>query len=100
MGIFKLNVIDYMGGGGGGSSTLADLSDVDLSTLADGEVLTYDATEGKWVNAELDIEANPADTPTQTLTSLKINGVTYSLPSGGGEVVRASNTITISGGVS
>ena len=39
------------GGGGGGSSTLAGLSDVDLGTLADGEVLTYDAAEGKWVNA-------------------------------------------------
>jgi len=39
------------GGGGGGSSTLAGLSDVDLDTPADGEVLTYDATEGKWVNA-------------------------------------------------
>lgn len=26
--------------------------------------------------------ANPEDTPTETLTSISINGVTYSLPSG------------------
>ena len=54
------------------------------------------------LDLDTEVEANPADAPTQTLTSLKINGVTYSLPSGGGggEVVRASNTITISGGVS
>lgn len=39
-------------GGGGGSSTLAGLSDVDIDsqTLADGQILTYDDTENKWVN--------------------------------------------------
>ena len=38
------------GGGGGGSSTLADLLDVNLGTLADGQVLTYDSRTQKWVN--------------------------------------------------
>lgn len=38
------------GGGGGGSSTLAGLTDVDISNPADGQVLVYDATAGKWVN--------------------------------------------------
>lgn len=35
--------------GGGGSSTLAGLSDVNLSSPTDGQVLTYD--NGEWVNA-------------------------------------------------
>ena len=38
------------GGGGGGSSTLAELLDVNLGTLADGQVLTYDSSTQKWVN--------------------------------------------------
>lgn len=39
------------GGGGGGSSTLAGLSDVSLSSLTNGDVLTYDSTISKWKNA-------------------------------------------------
>ena len=38
-------------GGGGGSSTLAGLTDVDLTTPTDGQVLSYDGTNNKWVNA-------------------------------------------------
>ena len=40
------------GGGGGGASALSELTDVELTDLADGEILKYDATEEKWVNAE------------------------------------------------
>ena len=29
---------------------MSELTDVDLSTLSDGDVLVYDATSGKWVN--------------------------------------------------
>lgn len=39
------------GGGGGGSTTLAGLSDVFLSSIANGDVLTYDNTLNKWKNA-------------------------------------------------
>ena len=38
-------------GGGGGSSTLADLLDVQLSSPTDGQVLKYNASLNKWVNA-------------------------------------------------
>ena len=38
-------------GGGGGSSTLAGLTDVDLDNLADGQILVWDDTNSKWVNA-------------------------------------------------
>ena len=36
--------------GGGGSSTLAGLTDVDLSNPSDGQTLVYDAASSKWVN--------------------------------------------------
>lgn len=43
---------EYQSGGGGGASDLSDLGDVDLTSPSDGQVLTYDAETGKWVNAE------------------------------------------------
>ena len=36
---------------GGGSSTLGGLSDVDLTTPSNGQVLTYDSANSEWVNA-------------------------------------------------
>lgn len=39
------------GGGGGGSSTLAGLTDVDLTSPTNGQVLEYDATNQVWKNA-------------------------------------------------
>lgn len=38
------------GGGGGGSTTLAGLTDVDISNPADGQTLVYNAAEQKWEN--------------------------------------------------
>ncbi len=43
--------------------------------------------------------ANPEDTPTETLTSISVNGVTYSLPSGGSNVIEAGAKVSISGNV-
>ena len=40
-------------GGGGGSSTLSGLSDVDITSASNGQVLTYDSTAEKWENASL-----------------------------------------------
>ena len=40
------------GGGGGGSSTLAGLTDVDISNPSDGQSMVYDAATEKWVNGE------------------------------------------------
>ena len=48
------------GGGGSGSSTLAELTDVDLNDLAAGNVLIYDAENSKWVNTALKV-SNLAD---------------------------------------
>ena len=38
-------------GGGGGSSTLAGLTDVALTSPTTGQVLAYDASNNKWINA-------------------------------------------------
>lgn len=37
--------------GGGGSSTLAGLDDVDLDNLQDGQIIKWDATNEKFINA-------------------------------------------------
>lgn len=41
----------FQNGGGGGSSTLGGLSDVNLTTPTDGQVLKYDANAQEWINA-------------------------------------------------
>lgn len=38
-------------GGGGGASALTDLSDVNVSSPSNGQVLKYDNSTSKWVNA-------------------------------------------------
>ena len=56
-----------------GSSSLADLTDTMITTPADGEVLVYDGTAGKWVNDEI-----------ETVTSLsELTDTTISSPSDG-----------------
>jgi len=62
----NLDIIDANLGGGGGSSSLAGLSDVNLTTPTDGQVLTYDGNSSEWVNANagggggdvMDVEVN------------------------------------------
>ena len=39
----------------GGSNTLANLTDVDLGTLSNGDILSYDLPNTKWVNSGLSI---------------------------------------------
>lgn len=39
------------GGGGGGSSTLAGLTDTNISSPSNGQVLKYNSTSSKWENA-------------------------------------------------
>ena len=57
-------------GGGGGSSTLADLTDTDISTPTNGQVLTYDSTAEKWENA------NPPTPETPSLEDLTDTAIT------------------------
>lgn len=39
-------------GSGSGASSVSDLTDVELTDLADGQILKWDATAQKWVNAD------------------------------------------------
>ena len=43
---------DAGGSGGGGASAIADLDDVDLTNLSNGQILKYNSTSQKWVNAD------------------------------------------------
>lgn len=58
------------GGGGGGASSLSDLDDIALSSLANGDVLVYDSTAGKWKNVQLDIPTQLSDLSDIDLASL------------------------------
>lgn len=55
-------------GGGSVSLTLANMGDVSLNNLADGQTLVYDATEGKWVNESASIVGNYLPLSGGTLT--------------------------------
>ena len=55
-------------GGGSVSLTLANMGDVSINNLADGQILVYDATEGKWVNESASIVGNYLPLTGGTLT--------------------------------
>ncbi|MBP5594010.1 MAG: hypothetical protein J6Y02_01420 [Pseudobutyrivibrio sp.] len=44
--------VNFSGSGGGGSSTFAGLTDVNLTNLQNGQIVKYDSTSQKWVNAD------------------------------------------------
>lgn len=87
----NLDIIDANLGGGGGSSSLSGLSDVNLTTPTDGQVLTYDGNNSEWVNAN---PSGGGDSVSWTqlqasgtqIAQIDINGVTTDVyaPSGGG----------------
>lgn len=52
-----------------GSSSLADLTDTTITTPADGEVLVYDGTAGKWVNDEIDTATSLSELTDTTISS-------------------------------
>lgn len=52
-------------GPSGGPSSLADLDDTSISNPSDGQMLSYDETEGKWVNVAA---------PTGSVTDVQLDG--------------------------
>lgn len=72
---------------------LVDLSDVDVSQLADGQILKWDATNGKWVNA--------AESGGTTISELNdVGDVNITNPSDGdGLVYDATNDEWVNGSV-
>lgn len=41
----------FQNGGGGGASALSDLTDVELTNLANNQIIKWDSANSKWVNA-------------------------------------------------
>ena len=86
-------------GGGGGSSTLAGLSDVDLTSPTDGQLLRYNGTSGKWENAGIinDTTASASSVyssnKTDTLLSEKQNATDNSLTTTNKQIVPAINEL-------
>ena len=74
-----------------GTDEIAELEDVSLTNLADGEILKYNAQTQKWENAEdsggSEVEANPSGTATDTLETIDIDGTIYEIEGGGLEPV-------------
>ena len=48
------------GGGGGGSSNLTGLSDVNITSVADGDLLRYNGTASEWQNTNLGLTITPS----------------------------------------
>ena len=87
----NLDTIDANLGGGGGSSSLAGLSDVNLTTPTDGQVLTYDDVNDEWINANApsggdSVSWTQLQASGTQIAQIDINGVTTDVyaPSGGG----------------
>ena len=57
------------GGGGGGSSNLTGLSDVNISSVSDGDLLRYNGTAGEWQNTNLGLTVTPSISVPSTLSA-------------------------------
>lgn len=71
------------------TTNLSDLGDVNISSPENTQVLKYNGSS--WVNSDdekgTEVEANPSETATDTLTSIKIDNDVYSIEGGGSNVV-------------
>ena len=70
--------------GGGGSSTLAGLSDVDISSPVDGQALVYDAINQEWVNGDVGGGGDITDLDFSDLTASQTSDIMTKLNSGVG----------------
>jgi hypothetical protein len=80
-------------GASSGSSTLAGDTDVSITAAASGDFLNYDATAGKWKNAQLALASTVAAWSTSSLSagiSLS-NGNATATASGGSQGVNSSS---------
>ena len=88
-------------GGGGGSSTLSGLSDVDISSLQNNDLLMYNSTASEWQNTNLGLTVTPTLTGASTgyatlqYTLTVSNHATYDDPAYFVEVYNSSNTLVV-----
>ena len=74
--------------GGGGASAINDLSDVDIASPSNGQILKYNSNTQEWENANesggTTVVANPSEAATDDLTKIQIGTTIYDIPGGGG----------------
>lgn len=65
------DTITFASSGSGGSSNLSGLSDVNITSVADGDLLRYNGTASEWQNTNLGLTITPTFTiPTTNVSSL------------------------------
>ena len=85
--------------GGGGSSTLSGLTDVDITSVQNNDLLMYNSTAGEWQNTNLGVSVTPtltgdsAATVGQTYTLTVSNHATYDDPAYSVEVYTGSTRV-------
>ena len=66
--------------GGSAESSLSELTDVNLTDIANGQILSYNSETNKWENIDVHsgtVIANPDEEIVKDLTKIKIDGTTY-----------------------
>lgn len=69
--------IETIGGGGGGATSLDALNNVNISDLADGDMLRWDDNEEEWVNSSIPTAS------TSQLGAVKVDGTTITISNDG-----------------
>lgn len=73
-----VGAINELSGGSGGASALEDLTDVSISSPTNGQVIKYNSTSNKWVNANDEGGGTAADisydNTTSGLSSINVQG--------------------------
>ena len=87
-GVSSLGYSPGGGGGGGGASALSQLVDVQLSSLSNGQMLIYDSSQSKWINANIPVSGG-------TVTSVGVTPASGSHLNVTGSPVTSSGTINI-----
>lgn len=88
-----VSALGQSSGGSGGATSLSDLVDVQLGTLANGQALVYDSTLGKWKNATIQGGSSAWNDITGKPTTLSGYGITDAYISGG-TITLGNNSIT------
>lgn len=69
---------------GGGATVINDLSDVDITSPSNGQILKYNSSTQEWENANesggTTVVANPSGTATAELEKLQVGNDVYSIP--------------------
>ena len=79
-------VVGVAGVSGGGASVLTDLTDTNITSPTDGQVLTYNSTTGKWENKpkevyfEQSVTLSTSQTTTVTFTDARILATSFIEP--------------------